>query len=157
MAVELDMSQLAVFEKKLRGMTQRKIQEGFSGTHHSGLTNASLAYMLEEGRRGDINEPPIPARPAFKDSLFKLKVEGIFQRRAQELYTEYLQGTITQEAFFQSLGSIMVSGHKKTMRNWYLVGSEAKHNAPITIKNKGFDQPFVEDGELVSSVHYEVV
>ena len=157
MELEFDLSGLKALEKEMKKLSSRKIEEGFTGDHDSGLTNASLAYLLEEGRRGTDKEPPIPSRPAFKDHLFSLLSDPLFKGVAQNTFTKYIQGSISQETFLNTIGSYLEEHHKEYMRDWLTKGSSAQHNAPLTIKKKGFDRPFVETGSLVDSVKYEVI
>ena len=157
MALEFNTRNLDLFEKKLRGLTQRQVHAGVSGQHHSGETNATIAYILEQGRSGSGKDSPIPPRPAFKDSLFKMKSNGAFEIVTQLKYTEYLNGQISQQQFLKFIGNFIATEYREGMKFWYSDGSTAKHNAPSTIKQKGFDKPFIDEGELVKSVDYEVI
>jgi hypothetical protein len=140
--------------KKLKG---RSVDWGFlSGTHSgSGLTYASLASILEYGAVSN-NGNRIPPRPAFGDFVNSLRASNKqYELALQKHFSDLVTGVVkSPENILKVSGEHLTSRHQTKMEFWIMGGSKNTGNAPMTVSAKGFNQPFVDSGELVRSVDY---
>lgn len=136
--------------KKLHG---KSVDWGFlGGTHQgSGLTYASLASILELGI-----PRKIPSRPAFGELINSLQASNKqLELVLQKPFSDFVTGNVkTPDRILEAAGTHLTSRHKNKMEYWIVGGSKSNDNADDTIALKGFNQPFVETGELVESVDY---
>lgn len=68
-----------------------------------------------------------------------------------QLVSQILLGNGTAEAVIKGLGERMVADFKETIKTWDKPG-----NAPLTVANKGKDDPLVDTGRLMNSMMYVV-
>ena len=57
-----------------------------------------------------------------------------------------------ETVLMQTLGSQTAAESKRIIKG----GTELQHNAPATVKKKGFDKPLFETGLMIKNISYEV-
>jgi len=157
-SVKVDLSGLKKLKTHLKKLEAKEIEWGFLyGTHSKAdLSYAALAWMLEEGVRSNFGGWSIPPRPAFKSTISTIKNTKLFDYEMQKDISNFMYGKVTANYLLNETGKFATSLHKDTMTSWISSGSQYKHNSPITIEIKGFDMPFVDTGELVQNVKYQI-
>lgn len=93
------------------------------------------------------DEVHIPPRP-FLRYTFDHYLDN-WTELAADLAFKVFVGEINYQDTFPILGDAIVKDIKRTIKEF----SEPK-NAPLTIANKGFDDPLIEKGELRDSIHW---
>lgn len=93
------------------------------------------------------DEVHIPPRP-FLRYTFDHYLDN-WTELAADLAFKVFVGEINYQDVFHVLGDAVVKDIKRTIKEF----SEPK-NAPLTIANKGFDDPLIEKGELRDSIHW---
>lgn len=93
------------------------------------------------------DEVHIPPRP-FLRYTFNHYLDN-WTELAADLAFKVFVGEINYQDVFPVLGDAVVEDIKRTIKEF----SEPK-NAPLTIANKGFDDPLIEKGELRDSIHW---
>lgn len=93
------------------------------------------------------DEVHIPPRP-FLRYTFDHYLDN-WTELAADLAFKVFVGEINYQDVFPVLGDAIVKDIKRTIKEF----SEPK-NAPLTIANKGFDDPLIEKGELRDSIHW---
>lgn len=93
------------------------------------------------------DEVHIPPRP-FLRYTFDHYLDN-WTELAADLAFKVFIGEINYQDVFPVLGDAIVKDIKRTIKEF----SEPK-NAPLTIANKGFDDPLIEKGELRDSIHW---
>ena len=93
------------------------------------------------------DEVHIPPRP-FLRYTFDHYLDN-WTELAADLAFKVFVGEINYQDVFPILGDAIVKDIKRTLKEF----SKPK-NAPLTIANKGFDDPLIEKGELRDSIHW---
>lgn len=93
------------------------------------------------------DEVHIPPRP-FLRYTFDHYLDN-WTELAADLAFKVFVGEISYQDTFPILGDAIVKDIKRTIKEF----SKPK-NAPLTIANKGFDDPLIEKGELRDSIHW---
>ena len=93
------------------------------------------------------DEVHIPPRP-FLRYTFDHYLDN-WTELAADLAFKVFVGEINYQDVFPVLGDAVVEDIKRTIKEF----SDPK-NAPLTIANKGFDDPLIEKGELRDSIHW---
>lgn len=93
------------------------------------------------------DEVHIPPRP-FLRYTFDHYLDN-WTELAADLAFKVFVGEINYQDVFSVLGDAVVEDIKRTIKEF----SDPK-NAPLTIANKGFDDPLIEKGELRDSIHW---
>lgn len=93
------------------------------------------------------DEVHIPPRP-FLRYTFDHYLDN-WTELAADLAFKVFVGEINYQDVFPVLGDAVVEDIKRTIKEF----SEPQ-NAPLTIANKGFDDPLIEKGELRDSIHW---
>lgn len=93
------------------------------------------------------DEVHIPPRP-FLRYTFDHYLDN-WTELAADLAFKVFVGEINYRDVFPVLGDAVVKDIKRTIKEF----SKPK-NAPLTIANKGFDDPLIEKGELRDSIHW---
>ena len=155
MKTHLDMSGIVELEKKLAALESKQVDWGYvNGGIHSkaGIPYANLAMLLEYGGFN------IPSRPAFRDSIERLKSNHTaFEFFVQPEVNKYLLSkSQNPHNILKVSGEYLSDRYKGSMEDWVLNGSQNRSNARTTTDLKGFNQPFVETGELISHVDYRI-
>lgn len=148
-------------KRKMRVLEQKEVHWGFlSGTHsQADMSYAALAFLLEFGRRSESSSGwDIPPRPAFRQSISALRQSESFRKMLSGGLSTYMteSGTGALSAFLDRTGRYLQNSYEESMVNWKVNGTMYQHNAPMTIRLKGFDQPYVETGELTQNVQYQI-
>lgn len=151
----IDFSGLEDLEKKLKTLESSSVDFGYvnSGIHSkAGIPYASLAALLEWGN------DKIPPRPAFRDSIERLKVKhkGFEYFVGPELGRYMMTRTTSPKRVYDETGKYLVDIYRTSMEDWFINGSMNRKNAQLTIELKGFNKPYVETGELVNHVDYRI-
>ncbi len=93
------------------------------------------------------DEVHIPPRP-FLRYTFDHNLDNWTELAADLAFKVFIR-EISYQDTFPILGDAIVKDIKQTIKEF----SEPK-NAPLTIANKGFDDPLIEKGELRDSIHW---
>lgn len=159
-STKLDMSGLKEIKKKLGNLERDKVEWGFLGGTHSqaNIPYASIAWELEFGGKSS-DGYIIPPRPAFRESIQELRLSNGFKDYVRVSFSKYLHGpsSTSPKHFLEDCGEYLKESYRSSMANWHTEGSQNRSNAPWTIKEKGFDQPYVESGELLQNVKFRIV
>lgn len=154
MRTHLDMSGIAELEKKLAALESKQVDWGYvNGGIHSkaGIPYANLAMLLEYGGFN------IPSRPAFRDSIERLKSNHLrFESSVKPFLGQYLIDKKSLQSVLGIAGTHLSNRYSESMEYWVINGSDNRDNKDSTIAIKGFNQPFVETGELISHVDYRI-
>lgn len=115
----------------------------FSDTkHYSGLSTAYLYSILVYGT----GDGRIPRR----DTLSQLKTQVEDQKEhLMQLYKDNIDSGLNVAG--HAIGTYINNRHIAVIYNFMSPG-----NAPSTIKKKGFDNPFIDKGELISQIFYSI-
>ena len=110
--------------------------------HYSGMSTAALYEILLYGTKGG----RIPPRDvlAFMNAFMESNVDTLAR-----MYIENISGG--SDTVGHAVGSYINSQHQK-----YIYGFASPHNAPSTVKQKGFDDPLVDSGALAESIFYSI-
>lgn len=158
---ELDLSGLTDLKKRLKKLDKKQLEWGFLEGNHSqaDMSYAALAGILEWGARSSKGGWAIPPRPAFTNLVNSLESSHkAYELAVQKLYTEFVLGqTKSPDRILKASGEHITSRHENTMEYWIVGGSQYTSNAPLTVELKGFDQPFMDTGELVQNITYKVI
>lgn len=155
---KLDLSGLHKLRKDLKEVTSKEVDWGFpdeSDMHSEAKVSLGrLAIWQEEGThwRGRRHIPP---RPAFQESLLRLDA-GDLRKALSEDVRKFLLNRQTPKAFLDNTGETLVESYRGSMISWHRDGSKHNDNAASTIKRKGFNQPYLETGELVRGVKFKI-
>lgn len=107
----------------------------------------------------------IPARPVVRMYLYQdIKNEiGIEYQLAmnREKQTRLISPKISAEKTLNDLGQECVYMQRDKMANGNFSqidnkGKNTESNSPLTVKVKGFDQPYFDTGELIGKISYKV-
>lgn len=160
MKPQLDLSGIKQLKKHMSKLQSDEINWGYpneTDMHSSGLSQGRLAEILNDGVRnpsGSDKEWRIPPRPALMASAMSIRKE--LERSLKDDVKRFYEGGSTN-ALYTAVGRFLVQDYQETMTNWIGVGTEARDNADSTIRQKGFNQPFVETGEHIAAATFEIV
>ncbi|TPR19988.1 hypothetical protein DY138_00700 [Apilactobacillus timberlakei] len=92
----------------------------------------------------------IPARRYLEKTI--VDGESAWQDFILNQVFEITEGhDVTADSIMNSLGKKVVARMQNIMKSWSKPG-----NAPITIANKGKDDPLIDTGKLMESIKYEI-
>lgn len=118
------------------------------GSDNGNLPMAQVAQWVEEGQRWN-NQP---ARPAIRTQFIPdLAGTGFIQRHAISMAQQVALGRITWRQGHQRLAPHLIYRFKLVLTHYHTIA-----NRPSTIRRKGFDDPWIETGQLVQSVQYRI-
>lgn len=123
------------------GYKQPKEEEG--GKKSNEVTLGDVAAMNEFGTES------IPPRPFIKGSFDANKDE--WRKLTRKLAHELMHGKKSFDNVLNTLGMKIQADTKS-----YMHDLKDPANAEITKKKKKFDNPLIETGQLVNSIHYEI-
>ena len=156
----LDLSGIKKHKSKMKSLESKEVEWGFLEGQHSkaDMSYAALAALLEYGSRNPEGGYHIPPRPAFRDLIAKLRTNHKqFELVVQGELSKFIEKPLENpNKLLQLSGQHLVNRYQNNMEFWLVSGSKNTHNAPYTIEMKGFDQPFVETGELIDNVKFKV-
>lgn len=138
---------LKILEKRKKSLAGAELKVGFPADiqGHGDLSPGELALILEFGTL----DGRIPERPVFRQTFDELKAE-IPQKQAY--YAAMVDsGKISSKQAQQRLGQ-WYAGKLR----WAIIRYHDVPNAPATIKQKGFDDPWIDTGGLVNAIDYRV-
>lgn len=97
----------------------------------------------------------IPPRPVLR--IAAENIAGAFFKERLEAYLENILhnpagAKHAEVVFLQDMGRQTAAEAKRIIKG----SSGLQHNAPSTVKKKGFDKPLFETGELMKHISYEV-
>lgn len=67
--------------------------------------------------------------------------------KCKQIISRAICGDMSVRAFYEELGNTMAEEIKR-----YAIELEHPANAPLTVENKGFDDPLIETGKMVNSI-----
>ncbi len=159
MKSHLDLSGLKSLHKKLSTLESKEVEWGFLEGNHSTakMPYAELASMLEWGTRG-ASGYVIPPRPAFTDLTSKLRTSHIrYESVVKHHFANFLENPNESPYKIWNISGEHLKGrYQESMEFWVINGSQNTSNAPFTVEMKGFDQPYVDTGELIQNVQYKI-
>lgn len=103
----------------------------------------SVARVALANEFGGKNRPPRP----FMRTTVKLKKKK-WRKIVQDLLPQYMNNV---KSLFEKLGDYCKEDLEEMIRDW-----SVPPNAPSTIKKKGFNDPLVDSGQMMSSVRWRV-
>lgn len=92
----------------------------------------------------------IPPRAAFRWTINHK--EKFWLQYAGQLVADILRGQGTAQDVFTKLGSRIATDFKKTFDKW-----KTPKDAPLTVANKGFNNPLIDTGKLRNSITFDVM
>lgn len=92
----------------------------------------------------------IPARRFMERTI--TRHEGRWQTLAMQQLTKLMNGDGTAMMALHMIGHIAVEQMKSE-----IVRFKVPHNAPLTVANKGFDDPLIDTGALRDAINYRIV
>lgn len=117
------------------------------GPENDNLPVATVAAWQEEG------VPPqnIPPRPFMRVGFGAPLRRGRYDKQFKAAIANILEGrsTFTQE--YKKLGSVFVEDMKDAITKW-----DSPPNAPLTVAEKGFNDPLIDSGTMRDSVDFKV-
>lgn len=120
------------------GLLSNYMHSGVDG--NSDISVYDLAKLLNKGD----NSRHIPPRP-YNDMALK---------RGMKILEEYLKRDFNLFTYKEDLNGVlekMITSYKLTILEF-----DTPPNAPLTIKNKGFDDPLIHTGKLVRSIEGQI-
>jgi hypothetical protein len=112
--------------------------------HHSGESAANLAKLLTEGT------DTIPPRPHLQEGL-EHGMEDI--KKAVKQYARGLFGVFGNK---KGHPEIIAEVARKAVIN-YIYSGNLEPNAPSTVARKGFDQPLVDEHDLIQMLEGRII
>lgn len=125
------------------------------GPDNGNLPMAQVAQWVEEGHaNGGIFSGTItPPRPAIRAMFIPTIAEADeFVARAIPMIDSVAQGKMTWKKLHEKLAPSVLHLFKYTLKSYNIIP-----NKPVTVKLKGFNDPWVETGTLIESARFDVV
>lgn len=125
------------------------------GPDNGNLPMAQVAQWVEEGHaNGGIFSGTItPPRPAIRTMFIPTIAEADeFAARAIPMIDSVAQGKMTWKKLHEKLAPSILHLFKYTLKSYNIIP-----NKPVTVKLKGFNDPWVETGALIESARFDVV
>jgi len=147
--------QTATLEVGFWGDMYEEIDKGFYAPYgpQSKITNKarwygprkaiSVAEVAMANEFGGKNRPP---RPFMRYTCEKRSKK--WRKIIQDLLPQYADNI---KGLFEKLGDVCAEDLEDVIRIW-----TAPPNAPSTVKKKGFNDPLVDSGQMMNSVHWRV-
>lgn len=125
----------------------------YYGAENNFLPMAQVAQWVEEGHRAGGWGGKTPPRPAIRTHFIPALAEsGEFVKAAIPLIHQVAIGNMTWNGLHKKLAPSVLFKFQYALKQY-----SAKPNAPVTVKLKGFNDPWVETGTLINSARFEVV
>lgn len=150
----------SVWDKMKKNVSNGSLEEiklGFFpdsvyGSDNDNLPVAQVVQWQEEGTEGGQgNGSGIPPRPfmrvGFKSSLMKPRSQDWFKASINRI----VMGESTFRQEYNSTGKLFVKELQEVIEEW-----SSPANSPVTIANKGFNDPLIETGFMKDSVDYKI-
>ncbi len=109
--------------------------------------------LSKDGQKGYVRlkEVHIPSRQFLERTMVRNK--GHWRSYAREQTMKVLAGDLKARPALDYLGHLATEQMKDVITKW----TRPHPNAPLTINNKGFNDPLIDTGALRDSITYEVV
>lgn len=107
---------------------------------------AQIAAWNELGAKR-LGKKHIPSRPAFRTSM--VKNANKYVQLTANLISEVYRGNLSIQSMMDKTGKEMQLDIKNSLLKW----SKPK-NAPATVKDKGFDDPWIRTGLIVAIINF---
>lgn len=122
------------------------------GADNNFLPMAQVAQWVEEGHRGGGFGGPTPPRPAIRLLFIPTIAEsGEFLSAAIPLVHQVAMGKMTWKKMHEKLAPSLLYKFKYALEQYNI-----KPNAPTTVQLKGFNNPWVETGQLIANARFDV-
>lgn len=117
------------------------------GPENDNLPVAFIASIQEEG------SPPqnIPPRPFMRVGFGAPLRRGKYDKQFKAAIANILEGRSTFTHEYKKLGSVFVEDMKDVITKW-----DSPPNAPLTVAEKGFNDPLIDSGTMRDSVDFKV-
>lgn len=111
-----------------------------------------IPYKKSDGTTGYFQkkEVSIPAR-RFLERTIKVH-GGRWSTYAAEQIPDLIDGSKTAMGIMRNVGELAVKQMQSEITKF-----KVPHNAPLTVANKGFDDPLIDTGALRDTIAYEIV
>ena len=147
--------QKATLEVGFWGDIYEEIDEGFYGPYgqQSKITNKARRYsprkaisVAEVAAANEFGGDKRPPRPFMRTTirLKKRKWRNILRDILPQYFTDVKKA-------FEKLGDFCAEDLEDMIRIW-----TSPPNAPSTVRQKGFNDPLVDSGQMMNSVHWRV-
>lgn len=126
-----------------------KVQFGATpGSYASGMKYSDILAINHYG------SPTIPPRPVLRLAAERIipKNEERIKAFLKNLLVNPKDAQRLETVLMTSLGQQVVAEAKRIIDN----SEGLQHNAPATVKKKGFDKPLYENGDLEKHIGYEI-
>lgn len=154
--------------KNIREINQRKVGVGYitGGDYDNGkITAKGLArvhefgvdikvtpkmraffiYKFGIGLKASTTHIRIPERSFLRNGADEATNDVL--HKCKQLIGRVILGNVTVREFYEELGNTMAEEIKR-----YAIELDSPSNAPLTVENKGFDDPLVETGNMINSI-----
>ena len=123
------------------------------GPENDNLPVAQVAAWNEEGHPngGIFAGTETPPRPFMRYYISQLRKEKKMGKAVSKRLQLVLNGKMSWEAFYNSLGAEAVSDLKKVIEQWFY-----PPNSAATIDMKGFNNPLQETDTMLNSVEHRI-
>lgn len=125
------------------------------GPDNNNLPMAQVAQWVEEGHAngGMFAGTITPPRPAIRTMFIPTIAEADeFVKAAIPMIDSVAQGSMTWKKLHEKLAPRLLNLFKYTLKSYNIIP-----NKPVTVKLKGFNDPWVETGTLIESARFDVV
>lgn len=137
-------------KKDLSSKTGMELRVGFFedsryGAENDNLQVAQVAQWNEEGSSTN------PTRPFIRVGFMSPIKSGAYEKYFKAAITRILDGTSSFENEYKILGPVAVKDMKQSIADW-----DSPPNSPITVADKGFNNPLIDSGTMYESVDFKV-
>lgn len=148
-AVKIPVDRVLDLEEALNTLTGLQVVVGFAGQHRSGMSNAQLAYIHDNGSPAR----NIPARPFFEVGIREgtPEIMALARQAASQALAQGRSGAQSRRHAMELVGDAAVNAVKrKILENDFVPLKRA------TVRRKGHDQALIDTGELYDSITSDV-
>lgn len=115
------------------------------GPENDNLQVAQVAQWNEEGSATN------PTRPFIRVGFMSPIKAGSYEKYFKLAITRILEGKSSFATEYKILGPVAVKDMKQSIADW-----DTPPNSPITIADKGFNNPLIDSGLMYESVDFKV-
>lgn len=116
------------------------------GSNNDNLPMAQIGQIIEEG----VASQNIPPRPYMRVGLRDALKKGENKQQFDMMVKAIMDGRSVMQAYRTSTDAFE-NTLRKVMLDW-----DSPANAALTVALKGFNDPLVENGELIANVNFKV-
>jgi len=106
---------------------------------------AFFVYKFGIGLKKSTTHIRIPERSFLRNGA-DVAIDDVLLK-CKRIISRAILGDMTAREFYEELGNTMAEEIKR-----YAIELEQPSNAPLTVENKGFDDPLVETGKMINSI-----